>query len=160
MEKPRHYDIFTTHAWRFHEDWTRFSELMDKMPGLVWRNFSLPWHDPAISPNTKAGGRFIRSFLETQIIPVHVVVLLAGVYEIRSARRWVDIEIEMARKHNKPIIGLPAINKQVIPGEVVLLCDASSGWDGAQIIATIDEVRARSKYSTPTQEPNPGIASH
>lgn len=133
---------------------------MDKMPGLVWRNFSLPWHDPAISPNTEVGGRFIRGFLESQIIPVHIVVLLAGVYEIRSARRWLDLEIEMARKHNKPIIGLPAINKQVIPDEVIMLCDASSGWDGPQIIATIDEVRARSKYAIPAQEPNPGIDLH
>jgi hypothetical protein len=160
MEKSKCYDIFITHAWRYHEDWTRFSELMDKIPGLVWRNFSLPWHDPAISPNTEVGGRFIRSFLETQIIPVQVVVLLAGVYEVRSARRWVEMEIEMARKHNKPIIGVPAINKQVVPGEVMALCNVSTRWDGAQIIATIDEVRARPQCSTQAQGPDPGIALH
>ena len=100
--------------------------------------------------NTEVGGRFIRSFLEGQIIPVHVVVLLAGVYEIRSARRWVDMEIEMARKHNKPIIGLPAHNKETVPDEVSALCDVNSGWDGARLIATIGEVRALSRYSTPT----------
>ena len=75
---------------------------MDKIPGLLWRNFSLPSHDPAISPNTEAGGRFIRSSLESQIIPVHVVVLLAGVYEIRSARLWVDMEVEMESLVVKP----------------------------------------------------------
>lgn len=149
MEKTKSYDIFITHAWRFHDDWTRFTELMDKMSGLVWRNFSLPWHDPAMSPNTEVGGRLIRGFLESQIIPVHVVVLLAGVYETGSARRWVDMEVEMARKHNKPIIGIPAINKQTVPDELGTLCDAISGWDGARVIATIDEVRALSKYSTP-----------
>jgi hypothetical protein len=150
METTKTYDIFVTHAWRFHEDWTKFSELMDKIPGVAWRNFSLPWHDPAMSPNTEVGGRFIRSFLEGQIIPVHVVILLAGVYEIRSARRWVDVEVEMARKHNKPIIGLPAHNKETVPDEVSAMCDVNSGWDGARIIATIGEVRALSRYSTPT----------
>ena len=91
MRNSKNYDLFVTHAWRFHEDWTKFTEFMDQIPGILWRNFSLPWHDPAISPNTEAGGRFIRSSLESQIIPVHVVVLLAGVYAIRSARLWVDM---------------------------------------------------------------------
>ncbi len=148
MGSSSHYDIFATHAWRFHDDWTKFSELMDKIPGLLWRNFSLPWHDPAISPNTEAGGRFIRSSLESQIIPVHVVVLLAGVYEIRSARLWVDMEVEMAKKHNKPIVGMPAINKGSMPDELLALCDASSRWDSAQLIATIDDVRAMPRYAS------------
>jgi hypothetical protein len=148
MGRSKNYDLFVTHAWRFHEDWTRFTELMDKTSGLLWRNFSLPWHDPAISPNTEAGGRFIRSSLESQIIPAHVVVLLAGVYEIRSARLWVDMEVEMAKKHNKPIIAMPAINKNSIPEELVVLCDASSGWDAARLIATIDEVRSLPRYAT------------
>ena len=147
MGNTKTYDIFATHAWRFHEDWTKFTELMDKMPGLLWRNFSLPWHDPAISPNTEAGGRFIRSSLESQIIPVHVVVLLAGVYEIRSARVWVDMEVAMAKKHNKPIVGMPAINKDSIPNELLALCDTSSKWDAAQLIAAIDEVRAMPRYT-------------
>ena len=140
------YDLFLTHAWRFHDDWTRFSEFMDKAPGLTWRNFSLPWHDPAMDPNTEVGGRFIRDFLESQIIPVHSVVLLAGVYEIKSARRWLDMEVEMARKHNKPIIGVPAIGKEIVPDEVSVLCDANSEWDVAQLIATIDEVGTLPKY--------------
>ena len=147
MEKTKSYDIFMTHAWRFHDDWTRLSELMDKMPGIQWRNFSLPWHDPAMDPNTELGGRFIRDFLENQIIPVDVVVLLAGVYEIKSARRWLDMEVKMARKHNKPIIGMPAIGKETVPDEVRVLCDTNSGLDGARLIATIDEVRALPKYS-------------
>jgi MTH538 TIR-like domain (DUF1863) len=147
MGNTKTYDIFATHAWRFHEDWTKFAELMDKMPGLLWRNFSLPWHDPAISPNTEAGGRFIRSSLESQIIPVHVVILLAGVYEIRSARVWVDMEVEMAKKHNKPIIAMPAINKDSIPDALVALCDASSSWDAARLIAVMDEVRSLPEYA-------------
>ena len=147
MKNKKGYDLFLTHAWRFHEDWTRFSELMDKVPDVAWRNFSLPWHDPATEPNTEVGGRFIRDFLERQIIPVHCVVLLAGVYEIKSARRWLDMEVNMARKHNKPIIGIPAIGKQTVPEEVRVLCDAISGWNGAQLITAIDDVRALPKYA-------------
>lgn len=147
MEKLKCYDIFLTHAWRYHDDWIRFSELMDKTPGIAWRNFSLPWHDPAMSANTEVGGRFIRDFLEGQIIPVHSVVLLTGVYAINSARRWFDMEVEMARKHNKPLIGIPAIGEKTVPGEVSRLCDACCEWDGMQLLATIDQVRDLPKYA-------------
>lgn len=143
MEKAKSYDLFLTHAWRFHDDWVRFSEFMDNIPGVAWRNFSLPWHDPAMTPDTEAGSRFIRNFLESQIIPVQGVILLAGVYEVKSNRRWLDTEIEIARRRNKPIIGITAIGKETMSEEVSSLCDATSEWDGAKIIATLDDFRVR-----------------
>ena len=148
MEKNKCYDIFITHAWRFHDDWKQFSELMDKEPSVTWRNFSLPWHDPAMNANTEIGGRFIKDFLETQIIPAHVVILLTGVYSIASARRWFDLEVEMARKHNKPMIGIPAIGEESVPDEVAKLCDANGKWDPLELLKIIDQVRNRPKFLT------------
>jgi hypothetical protein len=146
MEKLKCHDIFLTHAWRFHDDWTKFSELMDNTPEIVWRNFSLPWHDPAMNANTEVGGRFIRDFLESQIIPVHAVVLLTGVYAINSARRWFDLEVEMARKHNKPLIGIPAFGATTVPDEVSSVCDACCEWDAKKLLATIDQIRELPRY--------------
>jgi len=137
------YDLFITHAWRYHEDWSRLSEMLDRQPGLAWRNFSLPWHDPAMDPNSAVGGKFIRDFLETQIIPVHGVILLSGVYVVKSARRWLDLEVEMARKHKKPIIGVPALDATAVPDEVRALCDASVGWDAVAIVGALDEMQDR-----------------
>jgi hypothetical protein len=141
------YDLFLTHAWRYHDDWIRFSEMLDRLPGLVWRNFSLPWHDPAMDPNSEVGSKFVCDSLEVQIIPVHGVVMLAGVYAVKSARRWLDLEVEMARKHNKPIIGVPAVGRTQVPEEVQALCDATVNWDAAELIAALDEIRAAPKYS-------------
>ena len=140
MEKARQYDLFLSHAWRFHDDWNQLAERLDKAQGLSWRNFSLPWHDPAMNANTPVGGKFIRQFLESQIKPVHCVVFLAGVYEIKSARTWLDMEVEMARKHHKPIIAVPAIGKDSVPDEVSALCDAATSWDTMAFLATLDEV--------------------
>lgn len=137
------YDLFITHAWRYHDDWTRLSAMLDQLPGLAWRNFSLPWHDPAMDPNSEVGGRFIRDFLETQIIPAHGVILLSGVYAIKSARRWLDFEVELARRHAKPVIGVPALDTATVPGEVAALCDATVEWDAAAIIAALDAIRNR-----------------
>jgi hypothetical protein len=144
------YDLFITHAWRYHEDWTQISEMLDKVPGLAWRNFSLPWHDPAMDPNSEVGGKFIRHFLETQIIPAQGVILLAGVYEVKSARRWLDLEVEMARKHKKPIIGIPAIGAETVPEDVSALCDRTVGWDTGAVISAIDELRASPQFGQTT----------
>jgi hypothetical protein len=135
----RTYDLFVTHAWRYHQDWTKFCDLLDKTPGLAWRNFSLPWHDPAMSPNSEVGGAFIRNFLETQIIPVHAVIFLAGVYTIKSAQGWLDLEIELARKYNKPVVGLPPLSETVVSDEIWSKCDGSASWCAEEIIAALDE---------------------
>lgn len=152
MERTKTYDVFITHAWRFHADWTKLTELLDQMPGLSWRNFSLPWHDPAISPNTEMGGKFIRDCLESQIVPSQVVVLLAGVYEIRSAKYWIEMEIEMARKYQKPIVGVPAINKETIPDEIYSVCDAIANWNGPHLLKNIDKVLDNSIHYTPASK--------
>jgi hypothetical protein len=141
MASRKTYDLFVTHAWRYHEDWTKFCELLDQTPGLAWRNFSLPWHDPAMSPNSAVGGAFIRDFLETQIIPVHGVILLAGVYAIKSAQGWLDLEIDFARKHNKPIIAIPPLGELAVADEIRALCDKSAAWDAEKVIAALEEVR-------------------
>ncbi|MBI1395542.1 MAG: hypothetical protein GC151_06135 [Betaproteobacteria bacterium] len=140
MTERHTYDLFITHAWRFHDDWNRLAEMMDGLPDVSWRNFSLPWHDPAMDPRTEVGGRFIRSFLETQIIPVRCVIFLSGVYEVKSNRRWLDLEVEMARQHRKPVVALPALGSETIPDEVAALADARSNWDVREILATIDKV--------------------
>jgi len=106
----RTYDIFVTHAWRYHDEWTRFGAMLDALPGLSWRNFSVPWHDPAVDPNTPLGRRLILQWLEGQIAPVHACVFLFGVYAVKSNRRWLDLELEFARSHGKPLIGLPALD--------------------------------------------------
>ena len=143
MSGSRIYDLFITHAWRYHDDWTRLAEMLDARAGLAWRNFSLPWHDPAMDPNSPVGGKFIRDFLETQIIPVHGVILLSGVYAIRSARRWLDLEIELARRHGKPIVGVPALDGSPVPAEVGAVCDATVGWDAGEVISALDRLQGQ-----------------
>lgn len=147
MTQSRLLDIFVTHAWRYHEDWVKICEILDRIPGFRWRNFSVPWHDPAMSPNSEVGGEFIRNFLETQIIPVHAVILLSGVYSINSARRWLDIEIDLARKHNKPIVAVPPLGETVVSDEIRSLADLAVGWDSQAVVGALEQVRSLPKYA-------------
>jgi hypothetical protein len=139
MDHSKCYDLFVVHAWRFHDDWSQFVKLLDQVPGIEWRNFSVPWHDPAMKPSTEVGRKFIYSFLESQIIPAQAVILLAGVYAINSARKWIDLEIEFARKHGKLIIGVPQADGSTVPKELTTWCDDCVGWNATEVIRTIDE---------------------
>jgi len=136
------YDLFLTHAWRYHEDWTRFGDMLDRVRDLSWRNFSVPWYDPAVDPNTEAGGQFIRRWLESQIAPVAAVIFLDGVYAIKSARKWLDLELEIARARGIPVIGLAPVGKTELSDDSRSLVDVAVGWDAAQILAAVDRLAA------------------
>lgn len=136
------YDLFLTHAWRYHDDWTRLADMLDRVPDLSWRNFSVPWYDPAVDPNTEAGGRFIRQWLESQITPVAAVIFLDGVYAIKSARKWLDLELEIARTRHIPVIGLAPMGGNEISGDGRARVDVAVAWDADQILAAVDERRA------------------
>jgi hypothetical protein len=138
----RMYDLFITHAWRYHEDWTRAGELFDRFLGSSWRNFSVPWYDPALDPNTEVGNRLVYRWLEQQIVPTCGVVLLSSVYDNKSARKWVVLEVELARKYQKRIVGLPHFGADAMSPEAAHLVDVQCLWDAKQIIEALDAAPA------------------
>jgi hypothetical protein len=127
-------DLFLTHAWRYHDDWKRMVDVLNTQGIRAWRNFSLPWYDPALDPRTPEGGQIVRRHLEVQIVPCDAVLLLSGVYEQASCRKWVDMEIEMARRHRKLIIAIPAIGATEPTPEARAVADAVLGWDPVAIM--------------------------
>lgn len=135
MIQTRTIDIFITHAWRFHHDWKLLVDLLNAHALRAWRNFSLPWYDPALDPRTEKGGKVVRWNLESQIIPAHVVILLASVMSEPGARKWLDFELEMARKHKKHVLALPPWGETDVAQETSALADTIVDWDAKAIFA-------------------------
>ena len=102
-----------------------------------WRNFSLPWYDPALDPRTPEGGKIVRWNLETQIIPVHAVLFLAGVWTEPGTHKWLEFELEMARKHNKRVLAVPAWGETEVAEEIRGRVDAVVGWDAHAIFQAV-----------------------
>lgn len=136
-DTPRTYDVFVTHAWRYHDDWTSFAKLLNNLGGFHWRNFSLPWYDPALDVNSETGKKAVADLLETQIIPAHVVIALDGVFVVRSARRWLDEEIRLARQHGKPVLAMPTLGGTEVSAELKSQCDQVLTWDGKAVAEAI-----------------------
>jgi hypothetical protein len=139
MMTGRTYDIFITHAWRYHEDWTRVAKVLDQCAEFFWRNFSVPWYDPAMDTNTEKGGRFVHRWLESQIIPVDAVLFLSSVYAVRSARKWLELEVETARRLHKPVIGLARFGESEIAIDARPLIDSATSWEPETLAAAIRE---------------------
>jgi MTH538 TIR-like domain (DUF1863) len=137
-------DLFISHAWRYHDDWNLLSRMLDAYDTRAWRNFSLPWFDPALNPATESGGATLRWNLESQIIPVDVVVLLDSVFAQQSSRKWIDFEIEMAIKHSKPMVALPPGGETMVSPELTAIVNATGNWDPEQLLASVDKLLASS----------------
>ena len=116
MPDLKTYDIFTSHAWCYHEDYDRLVMLLNKAPYFKWRNYSVPRHDPKIDPNTPAGFNKLKEELKKQIRPVNCVLILAGMYAAYS--RWISVEMDIADDYGKPIIGVRPWGQQRTPIEV------------------------------------------
>lgn len=140
MVKTRTVDLFITHAWRYHEDWKRLVNLLNAHAPRGWRNFSLPWYDPALDPRTEDGGRRVRWHLESQIIPVHAVILLARVLSEPGTNKWLDFELEAARRHHKPTFALPPWGEAEVAPEVSARADAVLTWDAKIIFDHVNHI--------------------
>jgi len=141
---PRTYDVFISHAWRYHDDWNRLGEVLNTVSGFRWRNFSVPWYDPALDPNTELGSRLVGQWLESQIIPADTVFFLDSVYAVKSARKWLDRELAVARAHGKPVFALPTFGETGVSDIVARLADAVLPWDAKVLVWAIrDGARRR-----------------
>jgi hypothetical protein len=96
------YDLFLSHMWRSGEntEYYRLINLLNSVPNLSWRNYSVPEHDPL---GTKTDAQ-LREALDRQIRPVNCFLVISGMYV--NYRRWIQQEIEIAKRYRKPIVGV------------------------------------------------------
>lgn len=141
--RPKRYDLFITHAWRTDDEWNALVDVLDSQPGVIWRNFSQPWYDPAFPPHTPIGGRTVRQQLEQQIMPAMAVILLSGLYDLPACRTWLDLALTCARRYGKPVIAVPPRADPLAGcGEAGALADLTCGWRGTDILAAVDRLAA------------------
>ncbi len=101
----RDLDLFVAHGWRFHPEWQQVVDALDQTFGRQWRNFSLPWHDPAIQPSTPQGRELLEASLRGQILPARAILIPAALLrEGASSRVWVEFELAVGRE-----LGIPSL---------------------------------------------------
>ena len=98
------YNLFISHSWTYTDAYERLVNLLDKRQYFAFKNYSVPKDDPIHNARSDAQ---LRAAIRNQMIPCHVVLIMAGVYSTYS--KWIGIEIEIAQRGfltPKPIIAI------------------------------------------------------
>ena len=133
MPRLKTYDLFVIHAWRYDDDYDRLVKLLRKAPRFKLRNYSVSQHDPLDADNA----RRLRKAIDQQISSANAVLIISGMYV--NHRAWIKYEIEVAKRYNKPIIGIRPRGAKRVPVAVRRVADAMVSWSTASIVRAIRE---------------------
>ena len=100
-------DCFITHVWRQSPQWVSFEKFLYSDPVVQWRNFSLPWHDPALKVGSGLGQKLMMDNLTNQITPTDIFFLLESLYQKQSNLFWLNFQTDVARNNDIPIVIVP-----------------------------------------------------
>lgn len=135
MPTLKTYDLFISHAWKYGDDYTRLVGLLDGASYFYYRNYSAPSDKPLIPYGTTVPTKEIKEAIERKIKPVNIVIVLSGMYA--AYRDWMKVEIEMAQKYNKPIIGVIPWGQQNTPTDVKNTALEMVRWNTDSIVTAI-----------------------
>ena len=133
------YNLFISHSWSHGEAYHNLVNMLNQK-SFPYEDYSIPQDEPI---DTDGTNKALRKAITKKIRSSDVVLVLAGVYS--SYSKWINIEIEVAKKQNpwkKPIIlirnpwGSRKISQHVRnnANEIV-------GWKANSIISAIKELK-------------------
>ena len=99
-------DIFISHAWRVHPEWERVVQIIDNLQNLTWRNFSVPWHDPALRPSDPLGLSLIEDVFTAQILPSNICIIILDLVKRKSNVRWIERAVDIAKSSDISLIAV------------------------------------------------------
>lgn len=137
MPSLKTYDLFISHAWRYNDDYYKLVNMLNNASNFKWRNYSVPEHDPVLDPDDENDKKKLKKELDEQIRPVNCVLIISGMYAAYSY--WIQQEIEIAQKYNKPIVGIKPWGQERIPSAVQEAANVMVGWNTDSIVNAIRE---------------------
>ena|SRR6266404_5322311 len=127
----RTYNIFISHSWSYDADYRRLVTLLRAAPYFDWKNYSVSLDDPL------AGGseEKLAAEIDRQIRLASVVLVISGIYV--TYRKWIQFEIDLADKYEKPIIGIRPWGNINTPAAVTRSAVEIVGWNTSTIVDAI-----------------------
>lgn len=131
------YHIFISHAWKYGSSYDRLEEMLDTAPNFKYFNYSAPEDKPLHNLDTTDVKKKseIEAAIDRKIAVSSCVLVISGMYYIH--RKWMQYEIDTARRMKKPIIAIRPFGAQVIPREISLVATEIVGWNTSSIVEAI-----------------------
>ncbi|OBV29821.1 molecular chaperone Tir [Helicobacter sp. CLO-3] len=127
------YYIFISHSWAYHNEYEGLTNLLNNS-SLRWQDYSVPKNDPI---HTTGSDRELYEAIEKKIKSCSCVLILAGLYANYS--KWINKEIEMAKKYNKKIIAVEKWGSQKTSAMVKENATHIVSWQKKSIVDAIIE---------------------
>lgn len=125
------YRIFISHSWTYSDQYNSIISFLDQQ-GISYYNHSVPKDDPV---HTNGTDKQLYEAIDAKVRGCSCVIIMAGVYA--SYSKWINKEIEIAKKYGKPIIAVKYWGAQRISSIVEDAADIVVGWNGKSIADAI-----------------------
>ena len=125
------YRIFISHSWSYDNDYYKIENFL-KQEGLFFYNHSVPKDDPI---HTNGSDWQLANAIESKIKGCSCIIILAGVYATYS--KWINKEIDMAKKYNKPIIAVEPWGAEHTSSIVKDAATIIVGWNAKSIVNAV-----------------------
>lgn len=116
------YRIFISHSWTYSKEYDKIEEFL-KEQGVSFYNHSVPKDDPV---HTNGTDKELYEKIDAKVRGCSCVIILAGVYA--SYSKWINKEIEIAKKYNKPIIAVEPFGSERTSKVVKEAATVIVGW--------------------------------
>lgn len=130
------YNLFISHSWGYSDAYGKVTDLLKSQTspvGFNYKNYSVPKDDPI---HNAPSDRALRTAIEGQMKACSCVLILAGVYATHS--KWINIEIEMAKKLGKRIVAIEPWGAEKTSSVVKNAAHSIVKWNGASIVKAIE----------------------
>lgn len=131
MTIRKEYNLFISHCWSYDKDYIRLCNLLNNVYDFQWKNYSVSEDDPLAGGSRKK----LAEEIDRQIRLASAVLVISGIYV--SYREWIQFEIDLADKYNKPIVGLVPRGNSNIPIAVRNSAWQIVNWSTVSIIDAI-----------------------
>jgi hypothetical protein len=126
------YHLFISHSWNYSDAHDRLVKLLTAHPTFTFKNFSVPPHNPIVGAQTD---KQLELAIENKIRPCSAVLIMAGMYSAYS--KWINKEIEIAKRMGKVIIAINPFGAERISTVVRDAAHAECAWNTNSIVSAI-----------------------
>lgn len=121
------YRIFISHSWSYSKQYDKIEEFL-KQEGILFYNHSVPKDNPILTNGTDAQ---LETAIDAKVKGCSCVIILAGVYATYS--KWINKEIKIAKKYNKPIIAVEYWGSEKTSSVVKEAADVIVKWQAKSV---------------------------
>jgi hypothetical protein len=126
------HNLFISHSWSYSDAHDKLVSFFTREPYFQYKNYSVPKNDPI---HNAPYAWQLEEAIERQIRPCSVVIIMAGKYATFS--KWIDKEIQIAKRLGKPIIAIRPWDTEQVSAIVRDNADVMVGWNGSSIVSEI-----------------------